>query len=129
MFSKLDMSQAYQQIRLEKESQKYVVVNTHQGLFCYKHLPFGVASAPGIFQRVMESLLNGIPGVTVYLDDVLVTGRTEEEHLSALEEVLHRMSAAGLRLRRVFMTPSVVYLGHQIDSKGLHPVAEKVKAV
>ena len=128
----MDMSQAYQQIKLEEASQQFVVINTHQGLFKYKRLPFGVASAPGIFQRVMESLLSGIPGVTVYLDDILVSGKTEADHLSSLEEVLRRMSKAGLRLRKdkcVFLVPAVVYLGHRIDSEGLHPVAEKVSAV
>lgn len=131
-FSKLDMSQAYQQIVLEERSQNFVVINTHQGLFRYKRLPFGIASAPGIFQRAMESLLTAIPGVTVYLDDVLITGETEEQHLSALEEVLKRMSKAGLRLRKdkcVFLAETVQYLGHQIDAQGLHPVAEKVRAV
>ena len=53
--SKLDMSQAYQQIVLEEESRKYVVINTHRVLFQYNRLPFGVSSAPGIFQRVMEA--------------------------------------------------------------------------
>ena len=132
LFSKLDMSQAYQQIQLESESRKLVVINTHRGLFQYKRLPFGVASVPGIFQRVMDSLLTGIPGVTVYLDDILVMGKTEEDHLSALEEVLKRLSQAGLKLRRdkcVFAVPSVVYLGHKIDAQGLHPVAEKVEAL
>ena len=131
-FTKLDMSQAYQQLLLEDESKKYVVVNTHRGLFQYNRLPFGVASAPGIFQRVMECLLKGIPGVVVYLDDILVTGPTEEAHLSALEEVLKRLGEAGLRLKRekcVFLAPSVVYLGHQIDAEGIHPVSEKVKAI
>ena len=87
-----------------------------------------VYSAPGIFKTVMESLLKGIPGVTVYLDNVFITGEMEEKHLLALEEVL---SEAGQRLRRdkcVFMAPSV-YLGHRIDKQGLHPVAEKVKAL
>ena len=77
----------------------------------------------------MESILSSIPGVVVYIDDVLVTG---EEHLSALEEVLRRIVESGLRLRKDkcrFLAPSVVYLGHQIDSEGLHPVAENVKAV
>ena len=57
------------------------------------------------------------------------TGKSVQEHLSALEEVLRRIMESGLRLRkdkRVFLAPSVVYLGHQIDSEGLHPVAEKV---
>ncbi len=48
----------------------------------YKRLPFGVSSAPGIFQRVMESILKGIPGVTVYIDDILVTTTTDEKHLA-----------------------------------------------
>ena len=80
----------------------------------------------------MESLLKGIPGVTVYLDDVLITGATEAKHMNALEEVLRRMRRAGLRLRRekcVLMTSSVVYLGHRIDAEGLHPVSEKVEAL
>ena len=132
LFSKLDMSQAYQQIQLESESRKLIIINTHRGLFQYKRLPLGVASAPGIFQRVMDSLLTGIPGVTVYLDHILVTGKTEEDHLSALEEVLKRLIQAELKLRRdkcVFAVPSVVYLAHKIDAHGLHPVAEKVEAL
>lgn len=71
---------------LDEESRKYVVINTHRGLFQYNHLPFGIASAPGIFQRTMESILSGIPNVVVYLDDILVTGPTEEAHLATLEE-------------------------------------------
>ena len=131
-FTKLDMSQAYQQLLLEEESKKYVIINTHRGLFRYNRLPYGVASAPGIFQRVMESLLSGIPGVVVYIDDILITGKTEADHLAALEEVLKRLEEAGLRLKKdkcVFLAPSVVYLGYKVDAQGIHPVAEKVKAI
>ena len=131
-FTKLDLSQAYQQVKLDESSKPYTVVNTHRGLFRYNRLPYGVASAPGCFQRVMESLLKGVPGVVVYIDDVLVTGKTEEEHLAALEETLSRLEKAGLRLQQKkcsFMAASVTYLGHQIDEHGLHPVADKVQAV
>lgn len=66
---------AYLQVELDKESRQYTTVNTHKGLFRYNRLLFGVASAPSIFQRVMENLLKDIDGVSVYVDDVLVTCR------------------------------------------------------
>ena len=100
LFSTLDMSQAYQQILLDKPSKNLVVINTPKGLFKYNRLLFGVSCAPGIFQRVMDSLLKGIPGVVVYLDDFLITGPSEEEHLSSLKQVLTRLQDAGLRLNK-----------------------------
>ena len=132
LFSKLDLSQAYQQLTLDEDSKKYVVINTHRGLFRYTRLPFGIASAPGIFQRVIESLFQGINGVVVYLDDILITGESDETHLKALDEVLSRLDRAGLRVKRskyAFMRPSVTYLGHKIDSEGLHTLPERVRAV
>ena len=82
-FSKLDMSQAYLQLPLDEESKEYVTVNTHKGLYRYNRLPFGVSSAPSIFQKTMENLLQGIKGVSVYIDDILITGPTIEEHLQS----------------------------------------------
>jgi transposase InsO family protein len=131
-FTKLDLSDAYQQVPLEEESKKYVVVNTRRGLFRYTRLPFGVSSAPGIFQRVIEGLLQGIESVVVYLDDILITGATEEEHLRTLDEVLSRLDKAGLRVKRSkceFMRESVTYLGHRIDADGLHPLPDRVRAI
>ena len=131
-FTHLDMSQAYQQLELDDQSKEIVTINTHKGLFTYHRLPFGVSSAPGIFQRIIESVLQGIPHVLVYLDDILVTGQNTEEHLKNLEEVLSRLQQAGLRLKSskcVFMSPSVEYLGYHIDKDGLHPSEKKVKAV
>ena len=62
-FTKLDMSQAYQQLVLDNDSKEIVTINTHKGLFSYQRLPFGVSSAPGIFQRTMETVLAGIPSL------------------------------------------------------------------
>ena len=74
VFSKIDPSQAYQQLKLEEESKQFTVINTHKGLFQFNRLPFGISSAPAIFQRAMENL-SGIPCVNiVYLDDILVSG-------------------------------------------------------
>ena len=131
-FSKLDLKHAYQQIELDDESKPLVTISTHKGLFQYERLPFGVSSAPSIFQRVMDNLLQGIPGVCVYLDDILITGSTEEEHLQHLDEVLTRLSKAGLTLKKskcAYLLKSVEYLGHTISKEGLHTSDSKVRAV
>ena len=131
-FTKLDLSQAYQQLKLDTESRKYIFINTHKGLFRCTRLPFGISSAPGIFQKAMESLLQGIAHVTVYIDDILITGETESDHMQSLEEVLKHLVKAGLRVKKhkcKFMALSVAYLGYVIDAEGLHPLPDKVQAV
>ena len=131
-FSKLDLAHAYQQLQLDEESKKLVTINTHKGWFRYNRLPFGVSAAPAIFQRTIEGILQGIPKVCVYLDDILVTGRTEDEHLKNLDKVLNRLEEAGMRLKRskcAFLLPAVEYLGHHISADGLRPTQEKIRAI
>ena len=70
LFTKLDISSAYLHLPLDPESKKYTTIKTHKGLSQYNRLPFGVASAPAIFQRFMDTLLQGIPNVSVYIDDI-----------------------------------------------------------
>jgi hypothetical protein len=131
-FTKLDLKHAYLQIELEEDSKKYVTINTPKGLFRYNRLPFGVSSAPAIFQRIMDTILSGIPFVVSRMDDILISGENDEDHVRNLDEVLKRLAAAGLRLNRakcVFMALEVIYLGYKIDAEGLHPVKEKVCAI
>ena len=71
-FSRLDLSQAYLQLQLDDDSKKLVTVNTQRGLYQYHRLPFGVSAAPGVFQRCIETLLQGCHGISVYLDDILL---------------------------------------------------------
>ena len=104
-------------MELEEELHEFFTINTHKGLFRYKRLAFGLASVPSIFQRVMDTLLQGIPGVCVYFDDLLVTAGTEEEHLACLSEVLNCLIEAGMRLKKnkcAFLLPSLEHLGHVI---------------
>ena len=117
---------------LDKDSREYVTINTHLGLFRYNCLPFGIASAPAIFQRTMETILQGLEHVQCYIDDILITGSNEEEHLHNLEEVLKRLSQYGIRVKEgkcAFFKDKVEYLGHQISSEGLHTAPKKVEAI
>ena len=122
LFSKMDFASSYLQIPLDEESKQYTTMNTHRGLFYYNRLPFGVASAPSIFKHTMKNILQGIDHVCVYLDDILVTGATEQEHLQNLDKVLSRLETAGMRLKHdkcAFLLPAVEYLGHRISEQGL----------
>ncbi|KAI0210064.1 hypothetical protein LSAT2_005207, partial [Lamellibrachia satsuma] len=80
-FSKLDMRDAYLQIELDDETKQLLVINTHKGLYRYNRLCFGPSPAPAIFQKLVDNLVAGIPGVAAYLDDIIVTGQTKAEHL------------------------------------------------
>ena len=99
-FTTLDLSQAYQQMRLDEKSQKYTTINTHRGLYRFTRVPFGIACAPAKFQKAMEQVIQGLDGVGVYIDDLLVTGETKEKHLQNLQAVLTRLQEQGLRLCR-----------------------------
>ena len=80
----------------------------------------------------MENILQGIPHVAVYLDDIILTGATKAQHVETLDMVLGRLEEAGFRLKRkkyTFLAVEVVYLRHRIDQHGLHPVQDKVEAI
>ena len=94
-FSKLDLSRAYQQILLDEDSRECVSINTHKGLYRPTRLPFGVSSASAIFQSKIEQVLQGIPMVVCRVDDILISGKNDQEHLDHLNEVLCRLESAG----------------------------------
>ena len=132
MFSKLDLRQAYQQILLDEESQRLCTINTHRGLFQPTRLQYGIHAASGLFQREMECRLTDVPRTIVRVDDILITGKGDNEHFANLEKVLQMLQENGLRLKRskcTFLSPEVTYLGFKISSKGVETVEEKVQAV
>ena len=86
------------QMVLDEESSDYFAIITHRGILKSKILPYGAKCAPSIFQRTMEMLLSGIPGVCIYLDDILITAENDDLHLERLEQVLKRLEESGLKL-------------------------------
>jgi transposase InsO family protein len=131
-FTKLDLSQAYQQLELDDQSKELLTISTHRGLYQPSRLQFGVHSATGIFQRIMDSKFQGIPFVQVRVDDILISGKNDADHLRSLEAVLRALSDAGLTLKPAkcsFMQPQVVYCGHIISEQGLLPMKSNVEAV
>ncbi|KAK7882126.1 hypothetical protein WMY93_028300 [Mugilogobius chulae] len=128
-FSKLDLSNAYLQMEVDESSKKLLTISTQKGLFCFNRLPFGVASAPALFQKAMDQVLMGLPHTHCYLDDILLSGPDKQTHLKTLDVVLGRLEEYGLHLKQekcLFFQESVEYLGHIIDAAGLHKSPEKV---
>ena len=131
-YTKLDLKNAYQQLTLDEESQKFVTINTHRGLYRYTHLPFGIASSPAVFQRTMDVILQGLDQVACIQDDILLTGKDDAEHLSNLARVLTRLQEYGLRLKLSkckFMQRTVTYMGYKLSADGISPTEEKVEAI
>ena len=99
-FTKLDLFLAYQQMPLTDESKTFLAINTHHGLNQYTRLPFGVVSASDIFQKAMDEILKGLLNVICYLDDILVPGTSDQEHLRNLQVVLARLTKHGIHLKQ-----------------------------
>ena len=95
-FSKVDLNLAYLQMELDEESKILATISTHKGLHRFNCLSFGIASAPAIWQRAMEQVLEGIPKTQCLLDDIIVAGSSEEEHLQFLDWVLERLNRYNL---------------------------------
>ena len=98
-YTKIDLADAYNQIPLGPESQKKLALSTQRGVLLQMRLPFGITSAPGYFQGIMNQLTSDLPGVAVYLDDILVSGANAEDHLKNLRNLLKRLDEHNLRCR------------------------------
>ena len=131
-FTRLDLARAYRQMKVKSECQHLLTINTHLGLFHHTRLPFSISTAPSLWQKAMAQVFQGLQGVIVFIDDILVTGRTREEHTRNLWNVLDRQRQAGLHLRKskcLFFQQSLEYLGHVISKEGIRPTDERVKCV
>ena len=133
-FTSIDLGQAYYQVGMAEEIQDVTAFSTRQGQFCFNRLPFGLATAPATFQRMMHTMLEGIlfKGVVVYLDDILVYGKDREEHNARLEEVFKRIQLAGLRInpgKCDIYREELTFLGHTVSANGIKTNDKKIKEI
>ena len=124
-FSTLDLASGYWQIAMEESSQEKTTFTMHIDLYEFVVMPFGLCNAPATFQRLMESILHGLIGRScmVYLNDVLVLGKTVEEHISNLRKVWSRLRGAGLRLKpskcNLFKMKSITWVSSFLQEESL----------
>ena len=131
-FSKLDASQAFWQIKLCDKSKDYTTFNTPFGRWAYDRLPYGVCSAPEVFHKVMEQMMENINGVRVYMDDILVWGHTEKEHDEHLEAVRDRIRKYGLMMNQekcVVKKNAITFLGEELSVEGITPSQDRISAI
>ena len=132
VFSKLDATSGFYQIPLDEASSKLTTFITPHGRYMFRRLPFGISSAPEIFQRTMETILQDEKNVVCFYDDVLVFGESQELHDQALTSAIDKITEARLKLNKekcVFGKTEIEFLGHIISADGIKPDPKKVKAV
>ena len=133
-FTSLDLASGYWQVGMEESSQEKTAFTTHRGLYEFQVMPFGLCNAPATFQRLMEGVLKDLVQrkCLIYLDDILVIGRTFAEHLANLREVFKRLWDAGLRLKQAkckVVQQAVEFLGYIVSRSGISTDPRKIVAV
>ena len=132
-FTVLDLTKAYNQVFMDEESAQYLTLNTRKGLLGSNRLTYGVKSAPGQFQRILDQILVGMLGVRARLDDILIaTHGGDEAHMKVLLEVFSRLAKYNVKLKLAkaqFMKTEVVYMGYKLSTSGISPIQSKLQAI
>ena len=131
-FSKLDIFSAFLHMPVRESDRKFLVVNTHRGLYQFNRMSNGLSNAPAIWQRFIEGVLAGIDGVECVMDDIIITAPTDDEHLRRLDTVFSRLDQHDIRLnpeKCEFFEESVTYCGFRLKHQEIHKCDDKVEAI
>jgi len=132
IFSKVDANSGYYQIPLDMPSQLLTTFQTPFGRYCFTRMPFGIKSAQEVFQKRMYQHFHDLPGVETDIDDLLIWGRTDEEHSHNLRACLKRCQDIHMTLNKekcTFGVEEVKYIGHCLTKEGVKPDPDKIEAI
>lgn len=129
-YSQIDLSSAYHQLPLHPDSCNLTVFIVHKSLFCFTRVPFGLATVPSAFKKIM--LLRELDSVQNYFDDIIVYGNSQEAHDKNLQAFRQRLEEVGLQInfdKSSVNQASIPFLGHIISKEGLCPSPDHLTAI
>jgi len=132
IFSKLDASSGFWQLRLDEDSSKLCTFSTPFGRYRYLRLPFGISSVPEVYHRTMHTIFSDIDGVDTSMDDIIIWGSNQDEHDQRLKCVLEKAKQVNLKLNADKCSISVtelVFIGDRLTDEGIKPDSNKVEAI
>ncbi|KAG7312060.1 hypothetical protein JYU34_001506 [Plutella xylostella] len=132
IFSVLDLSEGFYNIKLTKESSDLCTFNSPFGCYKFNRLPFGLSVAPEIFQKYNERAFGDIPGVIIYCDDLLLCADSEAEHDAILKQVFERAKLYNVKFNKrkfQYKLTEVKYFGHIFSKKGMKIDPERIQAI
>lgn len=132
IFSVLDLKEGYWQVKLSENASRLCTFSTPFGCYRFLRMPFGISIAPEIFQKNNERNFEGISGVIIYFDDVMIAAETLEEHDEILKQVMERARSLNIKFNKEklqYRLRKVNYLGQMVSANGISCDPDRVKAI
>ena len=131
-FSALDLKNAFYQVSIHKDSIKYFGISTSEGNYCLTTLPFGAFNSPTIFTNFVRQILEGIPCIFIYMDDILIHTKTLHDHMSSLRRIMEKLNEHQLQMnynKMQLLTTKINFLGYSIQANKISPDISKIQAI
>lgn len=131
-YSTIDLTGAFQQLKLDEESARIMVINTPLGLFKYDRLTYGIKTATAIFQKAMLSIVGHLRWLNVYVDDLIIGANDRQEMSEKLEKVFQILESRNVKVNErkcELMRTEIVFLGHLVSWDGIRPAPGRVDTI